>query len=100
MRQDGLRVVQEERKAREKSHPLRNLQGLLDRHEDHADIRQCPQDTIGRLDPGYTPGLSVIQIEVTETIQSQQEVVEILYLAQRRECGFNILCCMSRDEVS
>jgi len=30
MRQDGLRVVQEEREAREEGYALRDLQGLLD----------------------------------------------------------------------
>ena len=39
MRQDGLRVVQEERKAREKGHPLRHLQGLLDQPEDAREIQ-------------------------------------------------------------
>jgi len=39
MRQDGVRVVQEERKAREKSHPLCDLQGLLDRHEEARKVQ-------------------------------------------------------------
>jgi hypothetical protein len=39
MRKDGLRVLQEERKAREKGHPLRDLQGLLDRHEEARKVQ-------------------------------------------------------------
>jgi len=39
MQQDGLRGLQEERKAREKSHPLRYLQGLLDRHEEALQVQ-------------------------------------------------------------
>jgi len=39
MRQDGLRVMQEERQAREKGHALRDLQGLLDRPEDAREVQ-------------------------------------------------------------
>jgi hypothetical protein len=39
MQQDGLRGLQEERKAREKSHPLCDLQGLLDRHEEALQVQ-------------------------------------------------------------
>ena len=39
MQQDGLRIMQEERKAREKGHTLRDLQGLLDRLEEARQVQ-------------------------------------------------------------